>query len=186
MSDNNAPETNKLKEPPTPPEEHAKPVVPWPKWKTVVLIVVALLAIGLATNATIRFEANQKTPASTWTIPTTPPTYTGQAALSIASISAAYNSGNDFVLVMTPCDDATLNSSIESLAVQSANKIRSTDGIYVGVFLLPQNDSLTYPTLTARLFSTAATAFPYTFRSNITADAIYNEYLSLKFLRGAG
>jgi hypothetical protein len=84
---------------------------------------------------------------------------------------------------MAPCDAAALNSSIETIVVQAADQIRSTDGIYVGVFLLPENNSLTYPTLTARYFSTAASAFPYTFTSNITSDAIYNEYLSLKFLR---
>jgi hypothetical protein len=181
MSDNNAPETGETKENPNPPEDHEKPVVPWPMWKNGVLIVIALVAIGLVTNATVRFDANQKNPTVTQS---PPPTYTGSAALSITSISAAYNSNNKFVLVMTPCDDASLNSSIESLVVQAADKIRSTDGIYVGVFLLPEKDSLTYPTLTVRMFTTAASAFPYTFKSNITADSIYNEYLSLKFLRG--
>jgi hypothetical protein len=180
MSENNAPLPDDPKENGAPPEEHAKPVVPWPRWKTLVLIVIALVAIGLATNATVRFEAAQK---NTTTVQNPPPTYTGTAPLSIASISAAYNSNNNFVLVFTPCADAALNSSIESITVQAANQIRSTDGIYVGVFLLPENDSLTYPTLTVRLFSTAASAFPYTFRSDITTDAIYNEYLSLKFLR---
>jgi hypothetical protein len=180
MSENNTPVPDEPKENASPPEDHAKPVVPWPAWKTLVLIVIGLVAIGLVTNATVRFEAAQK-PTSDVQKP--PPTYTGTAPLSITSISTAYNSNNDFVLVFTPCSDATLNSSLESITVQAANQIRSTDGIYVGVFFLPQNDSLTYPTLTVRLFSTAASAFPYTFRANITSDAIYNQYLSLKFLR---
>ena len=85
--------------------------------------------------------------------------------------------------MITPCADAALNSSITSVVVQAANKIRSTDGIYVGVFLLPQNDSLTYPTLAIRLFTKAASSFPVTMRADITADSIYNQYLNRKFLR---
>jgi hypothetical protein len=158
-----------------------KPVVPWPVWKTVVLVVMALAAVGLTVNSSIRYEAAHESGPTTQK---PPPTYTGEAPLTIASISEAYNSNNDFVLVITPCKDATLNSSITALTVEAANKIRSTDGIYVGVFVLPQNDSLTYPTLVLRLYTSAASAFPVTLKSNITADVIYNQYLDRKFLRG--
>jgi hypothetical protein len=180
MSENNAPETNKPKGNAGPPERPQKPVVPWPKWKTAVLIVMAVAAVGLTVNSSIRYEAAHQTSSI---IPHPPPTYTGEAPLSVASLQEAYDSNNDFILVITPCADAALNSSITSVVVQAANKIRSTDGIYVGVFLLPQKDSLTYPTLTIRLFTKAASSFPVTIRADITEDSIYNQYLDRKFLR---
>jgi hypothetical protein len=164
------------------PYQAEKPKVPWPKWKTVLLIFFALAAVGLTVNSSIQYEAAHR---SSPLVTHPPPTYTGTAPLSIDNISEAYNSNNDFVLVMTPCSNATLNSSVESIMVQAADKIRSTDGIYVGVFLLPENDSLSYPTVTLRLFTEAAGAFPVTLRSDITADSIYNQYLDRKFLRGA-
>ena len=181
MNENSAPETNEPQENAGPPENPQKPVVPWPKWKTIVLIVMAVAAVGLTVNSSVRYEAAHQTSSI---IPHPPPTYTGEAPLSVASIQEAYNSDNDFVLVLTPCADAALNSSITNIVIQAANKIRSTDRIYVGVFLLPQNNSLTYPTVTMKLFTTAASAFPLTMRSDITTDSIYNQYLSRKFLRG--
>jgi hypothetical protein len=87
-------------------------------------------------------------------------------------------------MVFTPCNDAALNSSILSVTVQAADKIRSTDGIYVGVFTLPANNSLTYPTLTIRLFNTTASSLQFTMKADINADSIYNAYLDRKFLRG--
>jgi hypothetical protein len=180
MNDNKAPETGQNKENPNPPEGHEKPVVPWPVWKTAVLIAIALVSIGLVTNATIRFNANQKNPDVTQK---PPPTYTGTAPLAITSIGDAWNSNNDFVMVFTPSGNAALNTSILNVTVQAASKIRSIDGIYVGVFTLPANDSLTYPTLTIRLFNTSA-SLQFTMRTDITADSIYNAYLDRKFLRG--
>ena len=179
MSDNTAPGKDPPKENASTPEEHQTPVVPWPVWKTIILIVVVLVGIGLVTNSAIRFNAEQKS-ASVTQKP--PPTYTGEAPLAITSISEAMTSNNDFVLVFTPCKDAVINTSILNIAVQAGNKIRSTDGIYVGVFTSPTNDSLTYPTLTIRLFNTAA-SLQFTMRSDITADSIYNAYLDRKFLR---
>lgn len=180
MSDKNAPEAGEIKANPNPPEGHEKPVVPWPVWKTVVLIAIALVSIGLVTNSTIRFNANQKNPSVTQK---PPPTYTGTAPLAITSISEAWNSNNDFVMVLTPSGDAALNTSILNVTVQAAAKIRSTDGIYVGVFTLPANASLTYPTLTIRLFNTSA-SLQFTMKADITADSIFNAYLDRKFLRG--
>ena len=173
MSENSAPETGGV------PSEQ-KPVVPWPKWKTAVLILIALTAVGLTVYSSIQYEAAHQASSI---IPHPPPTYTGETPLNIASISEAYGSNNDFVMAVTPCADAALNTSITNLMVQAANKIRSTDRIYVGVFILPANNSLTYPTLTMKLFTKAASAFPVTLRSNITADTIYNQYLDRKFLR---
>ena len=180
MSKNADHQASEPKEKTVPAESPQKPVVPWPKWKTVVLIVIALAAVGLTVNSSIRYEAAHQTSPI---IQHPPPTYTGETPLSVASLQEAYDSNNDFVLVITPCADAALNSSVTSIVVQAANKIRSTDGIYAGVFLLPQKDSLTYPTLVIRLFTKAASLFPVTIRADITADSIYNQYLSRKFLR---
>jgi len=180
MSENAAPQANEPKKNTGQAESPQKPTVPWARWKTVVLIVIALAAVGLTVNSSIRYEAAHQTSSI---IPHPPPTYTGETPLSVASLQEAYDSNNDFVLVITPCADAALNSSITSVVVQAANKIRSTDGIYVGVFLLPQKDTLTYPTLAIRLFTEAASSFPVTIRADITADSIYNQYLSRKFLR---
>lgn len=180
MSDKKAPETGEIKGSPSPPEGHEVPVVPWPVWKTVVLIVIALISIGLITNSAIRFNADQKNPTVTQK---PPPTYTGTAPLAITSISDAWNSNNDFVMVFTPSGDAALNTGVLNLTIQAAAKIRSTDGIYVGVFTLPANTSLAYPTLTIRLFNTSA-SLQFTMRADITADSIFNAYLDRKFLRG--
>lgn len=180
MSENTASPAKEPKENTGQPESPQKPAVPWPRWKTAVLIVMAVAAVGLTVNSSIRYEAAHPTSPI---ISHPPPTYTGETPLSVASLQEAYNSNNDFILVLTPCADAALNSSITSIVVQAANKIRSTDGIYVGVFLLPQQDSLTYPTLVIRLFTKAASSFPVTLRADITADSIYNQYLNRKFLR---
>jgi hypothetical protein len=157
-----------------------KPKVSWPVWKTVVLSLIVIVAIGLTTNSIVYNNTHQ----TSTLIPHSPPTYTGSAPLSVASINDAYDSNNDFVLVITPCSSASLNSSITALAVQAADKIRSTDRIFVGVFILPQDNTLTYPTVKLRLFTAAASAFPVTLKSNITADVIYSQYLDRKFLRG--
>ena len=157
------------------------PKVSWPVWKTVVLSLMGIIAIGLLDNSIVYNQTHQ----TSVLIPHPPPTYTASAPLSVDSISDAYDSNNDFVLVITPCSDAGLNASITDLTVQAANKIRSIDRIYVGVFILPKDDTLTYPTLKLRLFTKAASSFPVTLRSNITADVIYNQYLDRKFLRGS-
>ncbi len=176
MSENSAPETSGV------PSEQ-KPVVPWPKWKTVVLIVISLAAVGLTVNSSVRYEAAHQSGETTQK---PPPTYTGQAPLSIAKIQEAYNSNNDFVIVVTPCKDTALNTSITNIAVQAANQIRSVDKIYVGVFILPANESLAYPTLVLRLFGGGTAAeLPVTIRENITQDGIYDQYLARKFLRNA-
>jgi hypothetical protein len=143
---------------------------------------MALAAIGLTANSSVRYEAAHQNGDETQK---PPPTYTGSAPLSIASIQEAYSSNNDLVLVMTPCNDAELSASITDIAVSAANKIRSMDGIYVGVFVLPANETLTYPKLVLRLFGgNTASSLPVTMSSDITADDIYTQYLDRKFLRG--
>ncbi len=57
MSDKKAPETGEIKANPNPPEGHEVPVVPWPAWKTVVLI-----AIALCQSAWSRIQPSGSTP----------------------------------------------------------------------------------------------------------------------------
>jgi hypothetical protein len=162
------------------PEGPQKPVVPGRKWKTVLIIVFALIAVALTANSTVRWEAKY----ATTTKP--PPAYTGESPLSIAKVQDAYNSNNELVLVITPCKDASLNQTITDITVKAANKIRSLDRIYVGVFILPVNESLAYPTLVLRLFGGGTAAeMPVTIRENITQDVVYDQYLARKFLRNA-
>jgi len=181
MNDNAAPQSGSQPVNPDETYQSQKPKVPWPVWKTVVLVVMGLIAVGLTTNSIVYDRTHQ----TSVLIPHPPPTYTASAPLSIATIDEAYNSNNDFVLVITPCSDAGLNASITDLTIQSANKIRSVDRIFVGVFILPKDDTLSYPMVKLRLFTKAASSFPVTLRSNITADVIYNQYLDRKFLRGS-
>jgi hypothetical protein len=179
VSDNN-PETNSQQVNSTPPKLQ-KPVVPWPKWKTVVLIVFALVAAGLTINSSIQYESAHK---GTAVAQKPPPTYTGEAPLSILTSQEALNSNNEFIIVVTPCSDSALNTSVTGIAVQAANKIRLIDKIYVGVFTLPANGSLNYPTVMIKEFWTVE-KFQITLHSDVTLDAIYNNYLNWKFLRAA-
>ncbi len=163
------------------PEGPQKPVVPGRKWKTVFLIAVMLIAAGLTTFSSVKYEATHQ---GTDDSQKPKPTYTGETPQSIAKIQDAYTSNNDFVLVITPCKDASLNTSITATAVQSANKIRSVDKIYVGVFTLPANETLSYPTVVLRLFGgNSASSLAMTMREDITQDKIYDQYLARKFLR---
>ena len=179
MSDKKAPETGEIKANPNPPEGHEKPVVPWPMWKNIVLIVFAIIAVGLTANS-IRYEATHRGAAVTQK---PPPTYTGEAPLAITSISEAWNSNNDFVMVFTPCNDNVLNTSILNLAVKAGKNIRDTDSIYVGIFTLPANQSLTYPTLAIGYFGKGASSLKVTMKSDITEDSIYKAYLARKFAK---
>jgi len=151
------------------------------KEKTILSVVVGLIAIGLTVNSSIQYEAHNNTE-----VPTThpPPTYTGSAPLAVNDVQEARNSNNDLILVVTPCRDDTLNSAITEITVLAGNKIRTTDGIYVGVFTLPKNAELEYPTVFLRLMNKGASSlYQITLRSDVTLDKIYDNYLSRKFLR---
>ncbi len=149
------------------------------KGKTILTVVVLLIAAGIAVNSSLVYEAKAKGPTAT---SHPPPTYTGSAPLAITSTQEALASNNDLILVITPCADAALNTEITNTVVQAADRIRSTDGIYVGVFTLPQNSSLNYPTLLLRLLHRGDSAiYQVTMRSNITTDEIYNNYIQRKY-----
>ena len=147
-----------------------------PKGKILVTSIVILIALGLAASSSMKYESRNRTGDAV----RPPPTYTGSAPLAITSAMEAIESNNDFILVYTPCVDEAINASILNIAITSADRIRSVDRIYVGVYILPQNDGLDYPTLMVRYL--AATNMQYTFRSGITEDAIYNQYLNYKFM----
>ena len=149
--------------------------------KTVLSIVIALVAIGVGVNSSLKYEAHYGN-APVTTHP--PPTYTNSAPLAIANMQEARDSNNDLILVVTPSKDAALNKSITDITAAAGDKIRKTDGIYVGVFTLPQNDTLDYPTVFLRVMNRGESSlYQITLRSDITLDKIYDAYLARKFLR---
>jgi hypothetical protein len=149
--------------------------------KTVFLALVALVAVGITVNSSIQYEAKNSGDGQ---IDKPAPTYTGSAPLPITSVEEAFQSNNDFILVITPCNDDALNTSVTDVVVAAGNKIRSTDKIYVGVFTLPKDESLAYPTVLTRLLSAGDDPiYQYTIRRDITLDSIYDIYLSRKFFR---
>lgn len=181
MSDNPTPAGENMSEP-NELYQSAKPKVKWTWWKTTVLITIALAAVGLTIYSSISYESAYKVSNQLiqWD---SPPSYIGETPLLINELQEAWNSNNNLVLVITPCSDATLNDSVTALTVEAANSIRSTDRIYVGVFLMPQDDSLSYPTVRLRLYTKAAQSLTVTMKENLTTDLIYNNYLDRKFLR---
>lgn len=149
--------------------------------KTALSALVLLVAVALAVNSSIIYEgrtggnSNTDNPA---------PTYTGSAPLPVTSNQQALESNNDFILVITPCADPEINSSVTETVVAAADKIRSTDRIYVGVFTLPADQSLDYPSVFTRLMNRGDSfLYQVSLRSDITLDKIYDSYLSRKFLR---
>ena len=151
------------------------------KEKTILSVVVLVIALGIGINSSRQYEAHKGTDIIT-THP--PPTYTGSAPLAVNSLQEARESNNDFILVVTPCKDDALNKSITDIAVSAGDKIRKTDGIFVGVFTLPRNDTLDYPTVFLRVMNRGdSSLYQFTLRSDITLDKIYDAYLARKFLR---
>jgi len=180
MSDNSAP-TNGEKSEPNKPYEATKPRVKWTWWKTTALIVIGIASIGLLIYSSINYEdARKYSPYIQWPAP---PTYTGEAPLHIDSMQEARDSHNNLILVITQSNDVVLNDSVTAVTVEAANRIRSSDKIYVGVFVLSQDDSLSYPTVRLILYTEAASTLPVTMRENITKDLIYNNYIDRKYLR---
>ncbi len=176
MSENPAPQPSSNE-----PYQSAKPKVKWAWWKTTALIVISVATIGLTIWSSIVHQTVREDPIY---FEHPAPAYVGEAPLAISSLSEANNSNNDFILVITPCGDAALNAQITEITVKAANRIRTTDRIYVGVFILPQNASLTYPTVYIKLFTEQASKYPLTMRSDITQDNIFNQFLNRKYLRG--
>ncbi len=154
---------------------------PGPRQKTAISIAVGVVAIALAVNSSFVYESRN---AGDDSINHPPPTYTGSQPLSISSTQEALDSNNDWIMVITPCGNQEINQSVTETVVAAGDKIRNTDKIYVGVFVLPADESLDYPELFTRLM-TRGDSFIYqvTLRSDITLDNIYDTYLSRKFFR---
>lgn len=149
--------------------------------KRIILAVVTIAAVGTMVNSTIQFEARPKQDNN---VQKPPPTYTGSAPLAINSMQEAMESNNDYILVITPCADEAINTSVIDMVVAAGNKIRTTDRIYVGVFLLPADDGLNYPMAFTRLMNQGPSRiYQYTFVRDITTDKIFDMYLSRKYLR---
>jgi hypothetical protein len=151
-------------------------------WKTIVVTLITIAAIALGTNSILAFEASQKKgPAGEKPVPT----LTGDTLWPIASQAEALQSNNDLVVVITPTTDASLNAMATNIAVQAATRIRDTDKIYVGLFILPVNEANSYPVVYVRLLGEGRESSLYgaTIRADLTADKIYDIYLSRKYLR---
>lgn len=149
--------------------------------KTILSVFIALVAIGIGVNSSVKYEAHKVAPPVT-THP--PPTYTGSAPLAVNSIAEARASNNDLILVITPGKDAASNKAVTDVTVAAGDKIRRTDGIYVGVFTLPADSTLDYPTVFLRVMNRGdSSLYQITLRSDITLDKIYDAYLARKFLR---
>ena len=153
-----------------------------PSWKTAVSAAIVLVTTILIVFSSIAYESQRKTSDRLiqWTAP---PAYTGEAPLSINEIQEAWNSNNNLVLIIIPCCDATLNDSVTAITVAAANNIRSSDKIYVGVFMLPQDDSITSPSVRLRYYSEASQLFTVTMKENVTSELIYENYVERKFFR---
>jgi hypothetical protein len=151
-------------------------------WRKIVMVFTILAAIALATNGIVTYEGKKvKNGNQEKQIPV----LTGSTIWPINSVQEAMTSNNDFILVITPMSDDALNTSVTNIVTQAANKIRSTDKIYVGVFILPKSASATNPTVFLRLLGTGRESSLYgvTLRNEITADGIYTAYLDRKYLR---
>ena len=150
--------------------------------KTIITSIFAVVAVVLTVTSSLQYEAKHGSGSSTTQKP--PPTYTGSAPLAITSNQQALESNNDLILVITPCSDQAVNTTVTNNVVTAADRIRSLEKIYVGVFTLPTDMALTYPKVLFRYPVDESSALAQvTLRSDITVDRIYNEYLSRKFLR---
>ena len=159
----------------------AKPVVKQPKWKTAALIAILLTSAGLIIFSSILFNASNKySPLIEWPAP---PAHTAESPVHVATIQEAWNSYNNLVIVITPCGDSSLDDSITAVTVQAANNIRSKDKIYVGVYILPQDNTLSYPIVILRLYTEAAQDYRKTMYEDVTERKIHSAYLDYKFLR---
>lgn len=180
MSDNfssegkHVPESNE-------PNHLAKPVVKQPWWKTAALVAILLTSAGLIIFSSILFNASNKySPLIEWPAP---PAHTAESPVHVGTIQEAWNSYNNLVIVITPCGDSSLNDSITAATVQAANKIRSKYKIYVGVFILPQDNTLSYPVVILKLYTEAAQDLRKTMYEDITELKIHNAFLDYWYLR---
>ena|GEM_PF-1114888 len=154
------------------------------RWKLLTAAFIYVVAVGLVIFSAIMFEAEFKSRSVLNLIPwDNPPAYTGKDPQNISEAYEAYSSMNNLVLIFTPCSNTETNDSTLKNIIQAANRIRSQERIYVGVFILPQDDTLAYPELVLRLYTVEAQGKPVTLREDITANKVYSEYADRKFLR---
>ncbi|MCL2141005.1 MAG: hypothetical protein FWH42_05015 [Dehalococcoidia bacterium] len=168
---------------PTDAYQITKPKVKWTWWKTTIVAIIGLVSVSLIISSTISYFTEFNPKYKMKLLDHDPPTYTGTEPQLASTFFEAYQSNNDFVIVFMPCSNASLNESTLDLTIKAANRIRNSEKIYVGVFILPENSEILYPQVTLRLFSEQAQFMPVSIRENITDSSIYKNFLERKFWR---
>lgn len=155
------------------------------RWRTLIFTVVMLTAIAISANSIVRYENSRigdSPPGNTVPI-STPPVNTVTPQF-IEDRAEAFLSANNCVLVITPGNDDALNESVTSLVMEAGNKIRTTDNIYVGVYVVPKDESAASPTVLVRVqyHDETKADYQWTIREDITLSKIYETYLNFKFV----
>ena len=155
------------------------------RWRTLIFTVVMLAAIAIATNSIITYENSQvvKPPPTNTLPPTTLPVNTTTPQF-IEDRQEAFDSANRCVLVITPGNDDALNELVTALTMEAGNRIRTTDNIYVGVYVLPRDESAAGPTVLVRVqyHDNNIADYQWTLREDITLTDIYETYLNFVYI----
>lgn len=155
-------------------------------WRTLIFSVVLLAAIAIATNSIIKYETTRVGDNGSGSTPTvtTPPVNTVTPQF-IEDRSEAFLSANKCVLIITPGIDDALNDSVTDLVMEAADKIRTTDNIFVGTYILPKDESAATPTVLVRVQHHDETKpnLQWTIREDITLSAIFETYLNFVFIQ---
>ncbi|MFH1662513.1 MAG: hypothetical protein ABH934_01120 [Chloroflexota bacterium] len=155
------------------------------RWRTLIFTVVMLAAIVIATNSIITYENTRVVePPPTNTPPATTPPVNTITPQFIEDRQEAFDSANRCVLVITPGNDDALNESVTALTMEAGNKIRTTDNIYVGVYILAKDESAAGPTVLVRVqyHDDNIADYQWTLREDITLTDIYETYLNFVFI----
>jgi len=155
------------------------------RWRTLIFAVTVLAAITIATNSIVRYESTRVVePPPTNTPPVSTPPVNTSTPQFIEDRNEAFLSANKCVLVITPGSDNDLNESVTSLVIEAADKIRTKDNIYVGVYVLPEDESAAGPTVLVRVQHHDKTkpGLQWTIREDITLTKIYETYLNFVFI----
>jgi len=155
------------------------------RWRTLIFAITMLAAITIATNSIIRYETSRKVegqPDNTSTV-TTPPATISEPQF-IEDRQEAFLSANDCILLITPGNDDALNESVKGLVIEAANKIQAKDNIYVGVYIIPRDESAAGPTVLVRVQHHDETKpnLQWTIREDITLTKIYETYLNFALI----
>jgi hypothetical protein len=155
-------------------------------WRTLIFIIVILIAIAIAVNSIVRYESTRLVNPSPTDTPsvTTPPVNTSTPQF-IDNLQEAFLSVNNCVLAITPGNDDSLNDSVSDLVLEAAKRIRAKDNIYVGVYVLPTDNSAIGPTVLVRVqhHDETKSDFNLTIREDITLTKIFQTYLSFAFIQ---